>query len=50
MLIVAQAHAASEQGRDSAYVGVCPDCSGKLIAEGGCERCVNAGCGWSRCG
>jgi ribonucleoside-diphosphate reductase alpha chain len=31
-------------------VGVCPDCGGPLIFEEGCSKCLNRGCGYTKCG
>jgi ribonucleoside-diphosphate reductase alpha chain len=31
-------------------VGVCPDCGGPLIFEEGCSKCLNPGCGYTKCG
>ena len=34
----------------SNVVGVCPDCGGPLIFEEGCSKCINPGCGYTKCG
>jgi ribonucleoside-diphosphate reductase alpha chain len=34
----------------SNVVGVCPDCGGPLIFEEGCSKCLNRGCGYTKCG
>jgi len=30
-------------------VGVCPDCGGNLVEVEGCVKCLDPGCGYSRC-
>jgi ribonucleoside-diphosphate reductase alpha chain len=37
------------QARVGNVTGVCPDCGNALIYYEGCMRCVDAGCGYSKC-
>ncbi len=39
-----------DEGDSNNVVGVCPDCGGPLIFQEGCAKCLNGGCGYSKCG
>ena len=38
----------SEVRRLSKLLGICPDCSARLLMQSGCSVCLD--CGWSECG
>jgi hypothetical protein len=29
--------------------GACPVCSGSVVHDSGCVKCLDPGCGWSKC-